>query len=108
MTLTFNDWRPLESFDSLADFKPGAEVFIYDPALEPPVFRAFFRTLVRDRARDRIDGITYEIAPGETVELRVKPKVGLGRLPTYAPRNRVGRSRVLDLEHMHAVSDYDA
>ena len=110
MELTFNNWCPFEFFDSLANLKPGEEIYIYDPACEPPVFRAFFRGLIRDRHRQEIEGVTYEIASEEKVELIANRyrKFVLASLPTYAPRNRVGRSRVLDLDHMHTLGGYNA
>ena len=110
MGLTFHDWRPLESFDSLVNLKPGAEVYVYDPLCEPPVFRASFKALTRDRKTQEIAGITYAAAPEEGVEVIANRyrKVGKAPTPSYAPRNRVGASRTLDLDYMHEVSGYDA
>jgi hypothetical protein len=109
-SLTFNDWRPLESFDSLGTLKPGTEVFIYDPTVDPPVFRAFFRRVTRDKRYREIEGIVYEIAPGEEVEVIANRyrRVMKAPLPTYAPKNRVGFSRAFDLDHLHHVGGYDA
>jgi hypothetical protein len=110
MPLSFNDWRPLESFDSLEALKPGAEVFIYDPTVDPPVFRAFFRRVTRDRRFREVEGIVYEIAPEEKVEVIANRfrKFGKAPLPSYAPRNRVGKSRIFDVDHMHVLGGYDA
>jgi hypothetical protein len=110
MGLTFHDWRPLESFDSLANLKPGAEVYIYDPLCDPPVFRAFFKGLSRDRKTQQIQGITYEAAPEEKVEVIANRyrKFGLAPVPGYAPRNRVGASRTLDIDYMHELREYDS
>jgi hypothetical protein len=102
MGLTFHDWRPFESFDSLANLKPGAEVYVYDPACEPVVFRVLFRGLVRDRATQKIAGITYALPPDEAVEVIANRyrKFGKAPAPSYAPRNRVGASREFDIEFM--------
>jgi len=109
MGLTFKDWRPLESFDSLANLKPGTEVYIYDPLCEPVVFRAFFKGLTRDRKTHDIQGITYAVAPDEKVEVIANRyrKYGLAPVPSYAPRNRVGESRMLDVDYMHEISGWD-
>jgi len=111
MDLSFNDWKPLESFDSLEALKPGADVYIYDPTVEPPVFRALFRKVTRNPRRwNAIEGIVYAIAPEEKVEVIANRyrKSGKAPLPSFAPRNRVGFSRTFDLEHMHQIRDYDA
>jgi len=110
MGLTFKDWRPLESFDSLANLKAGEEIFIYDPLCDPPVFRAFFKGLTRDRKTQAIAGVTYAVAPDETVEVIANRyrKYGFAPVPSYAPRNRVGASRMLDIDYMHEISGYDA
>jgi hypothetical protein len=111
MGLTFHDWRPLESFDSLANLKPGDEIYIYDPVCEPPVFLALFKGLSRDRKTQQIQGITYAIAPEEKVEVianRYRKFRSPVPLPGYAPRNRVGASRTLDIDYMHELTGYDS